>query len=404
MKKIFIWCGVLMSALSYSQVGINTSTPNANAVLDIVSPTNNKGILVPKVNLTSSTLDLNGDGDNNIANQPTGLLVFNDGTTFTKGYYFWNGSEWLSVTNARTTVATASSINCLGAILTPKAYTAGTPFNGLLTIPYAGGNGGSYSNGTPQTVNGLTFTLQGGQLQAGTGNLVFNVSGTPTVSSPTETSISINSSSVPFLTASQSCTATVGNSSQATITESAVMGPLIQMDDPRTGYGIMATTPDGKYSIRVWDIYNGIPGNVSVQIRPNTALSSLTWNHDAKYYNNSGAGAILVYAKNVATFPTGALGKWCGTTNSGTNNFTLQGSLTTDFVNPWGDFGIADGSNIEHRRYTWTNTDPNDRTMYQAEIMLGLFNNTSNMNTTTCTNGVCGFTKAYIKITQTSGN
>lgn len=384
------------------RVSIGSDMTDKTAVLDVKA--NDKGILIPRINLTSNTLDLNGDGDNSVANQAIGLLIFNSGTILPKGFYYWNGTEWRSIDDSTAIAPTVSSINCNGAILNPKSYTSGTPFSGTLTVPYSGGNGGSYSNGTNvYTSNGLNFLLQGGKLNVGSGNLVFIVSGMPTVSSPTATSVTINNTYVPFLTAAQNCSASVGNSSNAEILETAVMGPLVQMNDPRTGYGLMATTPDGKYSVRVWDIFGGIPGNVSVQIRPNTTLSSLSWNHDAKYYNNSGAGAILVYAKNIATFPTTALGKWCGTTNTGTNNFSLQGSSTSDFVNPWGDFGIADGSNIEHRRYTWTNVDPNDKTMYQAEIMMGLFNN-SLLNSTNCPSGVCNFTKAYIKITQVSAN
>lgn len=188
-----------------------------------------------------------------------------------------------------------------------------------------------------------------------------------------------------------------GNSTNnASVEESAVMGPLGYINDPQIGYGLIATTPDGKYSIRVWDINNGIPGNTSIQIRPNTTIASLSWNWHSQWTGNN----TFVQARNVGVFPANALGKWCGT--SGANgDFTLQAA--TGYVNAWGDPGIADGAAIEHRRYTWTNTDSNDKTMYEATIMMGLFDN-SLMNSTNCPSGNCTYTKAYIKITQVSSN
>lgn len=78
-------------------VGIGTIAPNAYAKLDIRA--DNKGILVPRVNLLTINYDLNADSDNNVSNQPAGLLVYNNGTSLEAGYYFWNGSEWRLFSN-----------------------------------------------------------------------------------------------------------------------------------------------------------------------------------------------------------------------------------------------------------------------------------------------------------------
>ncbi|MCQ9638107.1 hypothetical protein MP478_01800 [Chryseobacterium sp. WG14] len=77
---------------SNGNVGIGTTNPDTYAKLDVVA--NDKGILVPRVNLQNLTFDLNADGDNNVSNQPAGLLVYNNGASLPAGYYFWNGSEW----------------------------------------------------------------------------------------------------------------------------------------------------------------------------------------------------------------------------------------------------------------------------------------------------------------------
>ncbi|MCS3868440.1 hypothetical protein J3D55_001356 [Chryseobacterium ginsenosidimutans] len=67
-------------------VGIGTTTPNASAVLDITS--SNKGILGPRISLTSTTMQLSASPN------ATGLLIYNTGPTLSLGYYFWNGLEW----------------------------------------------------------------------------------------------------------------------------------------------------------------------------------------------------------------------------------------------------------------------------------------------------------------------
>ena len=52
-KKILFYCIFLISFISKAQVGIGTVSPNASSMLDITS--NNKGLLIPRVSLTSSS-------------------------------------------------------------------------------------------------------------------------------------------------------------------------------------------------------------------------------------------------------------------------------------------------------------------------------------------------------------
>lgn len=73
-----------------AQVGINTTSPAAGSMLDIESV--DKGVLVPRVNIA----DLN-----TIAPVTGGttesLLVYNTNTTTGKGFYYWDGSQWVSI-------------------------------------------------------------------------------------------------------------------------------------------------------------------------------------------------------------------------------------------------------------------------------------------------------------------
>lgn len=94
----------LLFSLSYlinlslnAQVGIGTTSPAASAQLEVSS--SNKGILTPRINLTSLT-------DNSTITSPaTGLLIFNTATAgtspnnVTPGFYYYNGTKWQRILN-----------------------------------------------------------------------------------------------------------------------------------------------------------------------------------------------------------------------------------------------------------------------------------------------------------------
>ena len=93
LKLIILALGI--SLTTYSQnIGINATgtAPNASAMLDVSST--NKGVLIPRVALTSTS-----------SNSPIGasittsLLVYNTATVsdVTTGFYYWDGSKWVSL-------------------------------------------------------------------------------------------------------------------------------------------------------------------------------------------------------------------------------------------------------------------------------------------------------------------
>ncbi|RQO42556.1 hypothetical protein DBR39_01375 [Chryseobacterium sp. KBW03] len=183
---------------SAGSVGIGTTVPDTSSFLDITST--DKGILIPRVNLTSSTMDLDGVGL-----QPTGLFVFNAGSTLPAGFYFWNGTEWRIVNNSTSLPGTIASLQCSSAYTNPQAFTISTAYTGSLHIPYTGGNGGAYSTSSfIDAGSGLNFTLQADNLKVGSGEIVYDITGTPTFSSPTTKSIPIS-----FL--GKSCNVVIGN-------------------------------------------------------------------------------------------------------------------------------------------------------------------------------------------------
>ena len=87
----------------FSQVGINTTTPDASAMLDVNS--SDKGLLIPRVSLANVT-DTMLDGTNTAA---TGLLIYNTNASVIGGngvgYYSFNGTTWEKL------ITTSSAIN-----------------------------------------------------------------------------------------------------------------------------------------------------------------------------------------------------------------------------------------------------------------------------------------------------
>jgi len=81
MKKFTTILLILITTLSFAQVGINTNTPDPSSALDIESTTG--GILIPR--LTEVQRDA-------IASPASGLMIYQ--TDSTAGFYFFNGSSW----------------------------------------------------------------------------------------------------------------------------------------------------------------------------------------------------------------------------------------------------------------------------------------------------------------------
>ncbi|MCG2418827.1 hypothetical protein K8089_07315 [Aequorivita sp. F47161] len=85
---------------SLAQVGINTTTPNAE--LEVVATDN--GILLTAVSLNSTTDNTTVTNTNSGGAPAIGTMVYNDGTAGLKdnGLLFWNGNMWIAL--AKTSV------------------------------------------------------------------------------------------------------------------------------------------------------------------------------------------------------------------------------------------------------------------------------------------------------------
>ena len=152
--KISILVLLLSGSTSlFAQYGIGTNTPNAQAAMDIVSP--DKGILIPRVNLTSSTLFLGGI---TATASHTSMLVYNTNTATATtgltgtGFYFW--------TTTGVSTGTWTPISTGSGIPTPSATDTNTLNNTLRWDGTAWVESDALKNdGTDVTASGQLATL-----------------------------------------------------------------------------------------------------------------------------------------------------------------------------------------------------------------------------------------------------
>ena len=88
-SKLLLVVLFLISFTTYSQVGIGTLTPSSSAQLEVTA--SDKGVLIPRLNLTGST-----DATTITSGNINSLLVFNTATVsdIKPGYYYWYENKW----------------------------------------------------------------------------------------------------------------------------------------------------------------------------------------------------------------------------------------------------------------------------------------------------------------------
>lgn len=107
-----------------AQVGVGTTNPNASSALDIVS--NERGLLVPRIALTQTSVAAP------VVSPASSLLVFNTATAndVVPGFYYWSGSEnkWIAMAGSEVTAnngltKTSSNIQLGGVLIEPTTIT-----------------------------------------------------------------------------------------------------------------------------------------------------------------------------------------------------------------------------------------------------------------------------------------
>jgi uncharacterized protein (TIGR02145 family) len=109
-------------------------------------------------------------------------------------------ADGFSVRCFKEIVGALGTLNC-GGSTTSGTLTNGTAASGVsCSVPYTGGNGGSYAAQTVSStgVVGLTATLSAGSLANGAGSLIYTITGTPTTSGSASFAITLGGQSCAF--------------------------------------------------------------------------------------------------------------------------------------------------------------------------------------------------------------
>jgi uncharacterized protein (TIGR02145 family) len=158
------------SLAGIAQVGIGTSTPNANSALEIVSTS--QGMLLPRMTTAQR---------NAIASPATGLTIFNTSLDCIQTNIGTAGSpNWKCVQFSYPSTngfADVSAYSCSGSSV--GAMTTGSAVSGVTqTITATVTTVGTYSIST--TANGVTFAASGTFAGTGAQTIVLTATGTPT--------------------------------------------------------------------------------------------------------------------------------------------------------------------------------------------------------------------------------
>ncbi|MBT2563105.1 hypothetical protein J7E50_24695 [Pedobacter sp. ISL-68] len=180
MKKItLIVLSLLLSVCAFAQTGVNTTTPNANAALDVVST--NKGLLPPRVALTATNAAAP------LSANVAGMVVYNTATAGTApnnvvpGLYYNNGAIWVPVTVVTPAITVSNTVagNNLSttvngttgtAVVIPNIYTADGTLAGNRTVTQVASTLAFTSTATNGfSVDGTTFSVDASNNRVGLG-------------------------------------------------------------------------------------------------------------------------------------------------------------------------------------------------------------------------------------------
>jgi hypothetical protein len=95
---------IYFNSKAQPNVGIGTITPNSKAALEIVSPGNNQGILIPRLTATQRLTIAVGAAENS-------LLVYDKDSA---AYMYWNGAVWKLILSTSTSVTANNGLTKTG--------------------------------------------------------------------------------------------------------------------------------------------------------------------------------------------------------------------------------------------------------------------------------------------------
>ncbi|RNA61552.1 hypothetical protein D1631_06210 [Chryseobacterium nematophagum] len=179
------------------RIGMGTSSPDPSAILDLTSTTN--GFLPPR--MTKVQMDA-------IQFPARALVIYCTDCFGGLGCIMVNDSmdplvpKWGSLCSTNVPTGDIDLLQCTASTTTGTLHS-GIPASGVnVTVPYTGGNGGTYFAGAFDSsgVTGLIANLQGGSLSNGNGNFQLMITGTPSA---------VGTANFDIMIAGKSCTFSV---------------------------------------------------------------------------------------------------------------------------------------------------------------------------------------------------
>lgn len=158
MKKITYLFFLFITTISFSQIGIGTTTPDASSALDLSSITS--GLLIPRM-IESERVG--------ITNPATGLMVYQ--TDATAGFYYYDGATWAGLGDTTADAITLDNYKDYTDAVKVTNTATGNINTGVLTFSYftttnlLGTNRGQFTLDT----DGITPNF------TGTVDIIFNI-------------------------------------------------------------------------------------------------------------------------------------------------------------------------------------------------------------------------------------
>lgn len=312
---------IIGTATTYGQnnVGINTTTPDASAALDVTSA--NTGVLVPRLALTATNVAAP------VAAPATSLLVYNTATSgvapndVTPGYYYWDGIQWVRLLNG------PAGATC---VTLDEAYDCTTPGNGRIVEV----NDGSIEFNQTGGANTEVLTVTTDQGTAATPNTALY----SYISSIGNAILGATDNA----TADQVFAPVAGSVANSTTANTGVLGLYAGSNAFGSGGTHQVTTTDGGIgSIHL----NDSPSNASTNYGSwSWSIGGGTNNYGVHGVAGDGSGALFVYTGNVASAGVFGINENV-TGGAGVYGQGVQGVVgESDFIDAAGVFGINYGN------------------------------------------------------------
>jgi uncharacterized protein (TIGR02145 family) len=220
--------GALIVGQVANSVSVTVPYTGGNGAQYAAQSVNSTGVLGLTATISIGYLAL---GSGNLVYTISGTPASSGNASFTLNI---GGQSCSVVVPVASVAASLTTLSCVSGTTT-GTLTNNTAASGVSkTIPYTGGNGGSYSTQAVSStgVLGLTANLAGGTIAVGAGNLVYTISGTPSSSGTASFAITIGGQSCTFSIPVQS---SAGNYPSGSVFCASGVTAIVDVTNPVTG-------------------------------------------------------------------------------------------------------------------------------------------------------------------------